>query len=86
MKKKSIKSVIRQAQPLVAAPDNLTVVSAGLLNGKWGVILSNGSMLSGVEEIVQAKPSYSDGYSITIKVWVPLEKPPITKPAFEKPA
>ena len=86
MKKKTIKSAILRAKPPVAAPNNLTVVSAGLLNGKWGVVLSNGSMLSGVEEIVQSKPSYSDGYSITIKVWVPFEKQPITKPAFEKPA
>ena len=86
MKKKSIKSAILKAEPLVAAPNELTIVSAGLLNKKWGVVLSNGSMLSGVEELVQAKPSYSDGYSITIKVWVPFEKQPITKPAFEKPA
>lgn len=77
---KKTKKNITPIKPMTAAlPKALTVVSAGLLNGKWGVVLSNGDVLSGVEEIVQAKPSYSDGYSITIKVWVPFEKQPITK-------
>ena len=63
----------------VTGSKRLTIVSAGLVNGMWGIILSDGSVLDGVEEIIQTKPSYSDGYTITAKIFIPCKSPPITK-------
>lgn len=73
----------KKAQPKVEAkpepqPTTLKVVSAGLIGEKWGIVLSNGALLEGVEEIIQAKPSYSDGFSITAKIFVPFTKELIT--------
>lgn len=81
---KSTKKNIAEIAPVPATiePKSLSIVSAGLVNGKWGIILSDGSELAGVEEIVQTKPSYSDGYTVTAKIFIPIVPKPITKPAF----
>ena len=70
-----------QITPAESAADPISVhiVSAGLVNGKWGIVLSNGMELEGVQEIIQTKPSYSDGYSVVIKVFIPVKSTPITK-------
>lgn len=45
----------------ISAPEavepQLHIISAGLVNGKWGIVLSNGMELEGVQEIIQTKPS-----------------------------
>lgn len=77
MKTRKTKTAV-QPKVEVKQDEAVQVVSAGLIDGKWGVKLSNGTVLDGVEEIVQSKPSYSDGYSIVVKIFVPLKKEPIT--------
>jgi hypothetical protein len=67
------------SEKMAADPSSLHIVSAGLVNGKWGIVLSNGMELDGVQEIIQTKPSYSDGYSVVIKVFIPVKSAPITK-------
>lgn len=65
--------------PPVVVKTSLHIISAGLVNGVWGIVLSNGMTLEGVEEIIQTKPSYSDGYMVTAKIFIPIPKKSITK-------
>lgn len=65
--------------PPVVIEQSLHIISAGLMNGVWGIMLSNGMRLDGVEEINQTKPSYSDGYTMTAKIFIPTSNKPITK-------
>lgn len=76
---KKTKKVTPTVPPIVEEPKTLRIVSAGLVNGVWGIVLSNGMSLEGVEEIIQTKPSYSDGYSVTAKIFIPFKDKPITK-------
>ena len=75
--KKTKNKVVAPTTP--PEPDKLHIVTAGLFNGKWGIVLSNGMLLDGVEEILQTKPSYSDGYTVTAKIFIPFKDKPITK-------
>jgi hypothetical protein len=73
------KTKTKNNSPVQSDPKSLSIVTAGLLNGKWGIVLSDGSVLDGVEEIIQTKPSYSDGYYVTAKIFIPIKDKPITK-------
>lgn len=80
--KKKNKEVTKPVEKTPSVPlEPLHIVSAGLMNGKWGIVLSNGQELYGVEEINSTKPAYSDGYWITAKIFIPVPDKPITKEA-----
>ena len=78
--KKARKPIVPPVIPPIEGPKTLHIVTAGLFNGKWGIVLSNGMELEGVEEIVQTKPSYSDGYTVTAKIFIPFKSPKPTDP------
>ena len=67
--------------PVKPVEKRLHIKSAGLFGGVWGIEFSDGSVLDGVEEIIQTKPAYSDGYTVTAKIFIPVKDRPITKPA-----
>ena len=78
-KRKTKKCLISKKEPTARS---LSITSVGLYEGNWGITLSDGSLLEGVEEIIQTKPAYSDGYTVTVKIFVPCKKKPITANAF----
>lgn len=80
-KKKITESSVKRISAAVVEPKHLFIKAAGLNDGKWGITLSDGSLLDGVEEILQTKPSYSDGFTVTAKIFIPFKDKKITKDA-----
>ena len=59
--KKNPKKVVKLTPEIVKAPTVLTVKSAGLVNGEFVVVLSNGDFLGKVEEVSTKKVGYGNG-------------------------
>jgi hypothetical protein len=76
--KKKTKKVVVVADPVPVAPVVVTVVGAGIVNGKFEVRLSNGTLLGGVEEVATKKVGYGNNVYVNIfcSVELPKENPP----------
>jgi hypothetical protein len=73
VKNKTKETPVAPVEPLI-----VTVESAGIVNGKFQVKLSNGTLLGGVEEVATKKVGYGNGVYVNIfcSVDLPKEAPP----------
>jgi hypothetical protein len=75
MKKKNKKKV--ESTPVVASePKKLTITSAGIVNGQFQVLFSDGSVLDGVDEIATKKVGY--GSSLYVNIFCKVDSIPAT--------
>lgn len=60
----------------VAEPKKVTITSAGIVNGVFQVLLSDGSILEGVDEIATKKVGY--GSSLYVNIFCKVDSAPAT--------
>jgi hypothetical protein len=76
MKKKSTAKKKATVVTPVAEPKKVTIASAGIVNGVFQVLLSDGSTLEGVDEIATKKVGY--GSSLYVNIFCKVDSAPAT--------
>ena len=84
MKSKTKKKIVKSSPEIVKAPNVLTVKSAGLVNGEFVVVLSNGDFLGKVEEVSTKKVGYGNGVYVHIFCEVDTTRKEPSTPISEK--
>lgn len=74
--KKTVKQPIPVVEP---SPITVTVISAGIVDGKFQVKLSNGMFLGKVEEVATKKVGYGNNFYVNIFCALDFPKDPTTE-------